>query len=264
MLKKSLIVAVLLLVIGGLGALLTAKPYFSNQNENEKQTRHFESAQIQSIDISNPAGTVLLEETSGDHIIVEAYSSKTSIPVKMETNGELLSITNEADHTISLGVNFKKSSENITVYLPKKQYKRIAVSNDVGEITIHKINAIKIHAESDVGNVDINEVTSKSLYASSGLGNVSINDYSGKLQVENEMGNIDISTDKVTEPIIAQNELGEITLTINQDPNNLFISADSEIGSTHIFGKKTGSFRSGNGSITAELSTEAGDIRVDD
>ena len=43
---------------------------------------------------------------------------------------------------------------------------------------------------------------------------------------------------------------------------NIFISADSDIGSTRIFGQKTGSYMNGDGSITVELSTELGDIRV--
>ncbi|QFK72035.1 DUF4097 domain-containing protein [Pradoshia sp. D12] len=264
MYKKWLIVAGILIVIGFSGALLTAKSFFSLQNENDKQTKQFQSSEIQSIDVNNTVGTIKLAETSGDEIIVETIGSKMSNPIKIEENGETLSITNEADHTISLGVNFKKSSENITVYLPKKQYDRISASNEVGEITISQINAAHLNAESEVGSIHISDVSSTSIIASSELGNIKIQKYSGKLQVDNEVGSIDISTDEITEPLIAKNELGEIDLTINQDPNNILITADSEIGSKRIFGKKTGSYMSGDGSITVQLSTETGSIRVTD
>ena len=58
MFKKWLIVAVTLLVIGILGALLTAKSYFSLENENETQTKQFKSSEIQSLIVSNSFGTI--------------------------------------------------------------------------------------------------------------------------------------------------------------------------------------------------------------
>ncbi len=264
MFKKWLIVAVTLLVIGILGALLTAKPYFSLQNENETQTKRFKSSEIQSLTVSNSFGTIKLIETSGDEIIVENNSPKTSNSVKIETEGDSLSITNDAKKNISFGINFKKSSENITVYLPKKQYERITISNDVGEITIDQINAVYLNVKSGVADIDISDVSSTSLNVSSEVGDVSIKNYSGKLDIENETGSIEISTDKVTQSLIAHNEVGEINLTINQKPMNIFISADSDVGSTRIFGQKTGSYLNGDGSITVDLSTELGDIRVND
>ena len=264
MFKKWLIVAVTLLVIGILGALLTAKPYFSLENENETQTKQFKSSEIQSLIVSNSFGTIKLIETSGDEIIVENNGPKTSKSVKIETEGDSLSITNDAKKSISLGINLRKSSENITVYLPKKQYERITISNDVGEITINQINAVYLNVKSDVADIDISDVSSTSLNVSSEVGDVSIKDYSGKLEIENETGSIEISTDKVTQSLIAHNEVGEIDLTINQKPMNIFISADSDIGSTRIFGQKTGSYMNGDGSITVDLSTELGDIRVND
>jgi lia operon protein LiaG len=262
MFKKWLILAAILLVIGITGALLTAKPYFSLQNENDKQTNRFQSSKIQSLSISNNAGTIKLAETSGDEIIVETNGPKTSKPVKMETKGDLLSITNEANKTFSLGINFKESSKNITIYLPQKQYERIAVSNAVGEITMNQIDAVKLIVDSEVGNIDMSEISSTSLNTSSELGNISINHYSGKLQVENEIGSIEITTDKVDQSLLAKNEIGDINLTINEDPKNILLSADSEIGSTQIFNKKTGSYMSGDGSTTIQLSTETGSITV--
>ncbi len=262
MLKKWVIAAVVLIAIGSLGALFTAKPYFALQNENEKHTKHFASADIQSITVSNTVGTIKLEETSGNEIIVETNGPKTSKPVKIEKNGNSLSIVNEADKQISIGINFNKSSENITVYLPNKRYDHISVSNEVGEITIHQVEAVNINAESELGNIEISNVSSTSLKASSEIGNISIEQYSGKLETENEMGSIEISTDKVTEPIIANNEIGEISLMIEQEPKDIFISADSEIGSKKIFGKNTGSYMNGNGEITVQLKTETGSIQV--
>lgn len=264
MFKKWLIAATILLIIGISGALLTAKPYFSLQNENVKQTKRFQGTKIQSISVSNNAGTIKLADTSGDEIIVETSGPKTSEPVKIETKGDLLSITNEVDNNFSLGINFKNSSSNITIYLPKKQYERIAVSNEVGEITMNEIDAVKLIAESEVGNIDINEVSSTSLKVSSESGNILINNYSGNLQVENEIGSINITTDKVNHSLLAKNEIGEINLTINQDPKNILISADSEIGSIQIYDKKTGSYMSGDGSTSIQLSTETGNITVND
>ncbi len=262
MFKKWLVFATILLVIGISGALLTAKSYFSFQNENNKQTNHFQSSKIHSLAISNNAGTIKLAETSGDEIIVETNGPKTSKSVKMEVKGNSLSITNEADKTISLGINFKKSTKNITIYLPQKQYDRIAVSNEVGEITINQIDAVKLIVDSEIGNIDISEVSSTSLNATSEMGDISINHYSGKLQVENEIGSIEITTDEVNQSLLAKNEIGDINLTINEDPKNILLSADSEMGSTQIFGKKTGSYMNGDGSTTIQLSTETGSISV--
>ena len=262
MFKKWLMLAGIFLIIGFTGALLTAKSYFAQQNEIFKETKRFQSSEIQSIEVSNSVGTITFTESTGDEIIVETTRSQTSEPIKINVEQNLLSITNKADRKLSFGINFKKSSGDITVYLPKKQYERITASSNVGGIKMNQIEAVHLDAESDVGDIDLHEISTTSLRVSSKLGDVSIRDYSGKLEVENNIGDIEISSDEVTQPLIAHNDVGDINVTINQAQNDLFISADSELGDTRIFDKQTGSHKSGNGRITVELRTELGDIQV--
>ena len=262
MFKKWLMLAGIFLIIGFTGALLTAKSYFAQQNEIFKETKRFQSSEIQSIEVSNSVGTITFTESTGDEIIVETTRSQTSEPIKINVEQNLLSITNKADRKLSFGINFKKSSGDITVYLPKKQYERITASSNVGGIKMNQIETVHLDVESDVGDIDLHEIFTTSLRVSSKLGDVSIRDYSGKLEVENNVGDIEISSEEVTQPLIAHNDVGDINVTIHQAQKDLFISADSEVGDTRIFDKNTGSHKNGNGSITIELRTEVGDIHV--
>ena len=239
MFRKVFIAGILLIAIGGVGALLTGKSYFYAA-EREKYTTNFADAIIDEINVEGDLGSVTIQRTDGDAVIVESIGPKGE-SIKTEQDGHTLNISTSKQASINLGIQFNKQAIDIIIHLPDKTYTRITANTEVGSIEISGIEAEIIQCESEVGEITIKDSTAK-------------------LVLENEIGNIKVEAMTIEESITASNEVGNIAISVSEKPNDHYISADSELGSIRIFGKKTSSYLSGNGSIALDLETEIGDI----
>ena len=243
MFRRMFIAGVLLLAIGGIGALLTGKSYFFAA-EREESTTNFADAIIEEINVKGDMGSLSIKSTTGDAVIVESKSSKKGEQIKTEMNGHTLTVSTPKRGMINFGINFNEKGTDIIIYLPEKTYKKITADNDVGSIKITGIHAERIQCESEVGDINIKDST-------------------GELALKNEVGDIKIEAEAIKHSITATNEIGNIKISVSERPEDHFISAYSEIGSIRTFGKKTSSYLSGNGSIAVDLKTEIGDIDLD-
>ncbi len=240
MFKKIFITGVLLIAIGGIGALLTAKSYFS-ASEQEKSATTFADVIIDEIDIKGNLGSLTIQQTDGDAVTVESIGPKKGQSINIEQDGRTLKISTPNQAGINFGIQFNKQATDLIIHLPEKTYRQITADTEVGSIDISGINAEIIKCESEVGDINIK-------------------DSAGKLVLKNEIGNINIKVLAIKASITASNEIGDIAVSISETPKDHYISANSEIGSIQIFGKKSSSYMSGNGSIAVDLKTEVGDI----
>jgi Putative adhesin len=240
MFRKVFITGVLFIAIGGIGALLTGKSYFSAA-EREKSATNFADAIIDEIDVWGDLGSLTIQPTAGDAVIVESIGPKKGEPIKTELVANTLTVSATKQNAINFGINFNEQATDIIIHLPEKTYQQITADNEVGSIEITGIRAKKIQSESEVGDITIKDST-------------------GELVLKNEVGNIDVEVPAIGEPITASNEIGNISISVSEVPENHYISASSEIGSIQIFDKKTNSYMSGNGRTAVDLKTEIGDI----
>ena len=243
MFRRVFIAGVLLLAIGGIGALLIGKSYFFAA-ELEESTTNFADALIEEINVKGEMGSLSIESTTGDAVIVESHSSKKGEQIKTELNGHTLTVSTPKRRMIDFGINFNEKRTNIIIHLPEKSYKKISADNELGAIKITGIQAERIQCESEIGDITIKDST-------------------GELNLKNELGDIKIEAQAIQHSITASNEIGNIKISVNERPEDHTISASSEIGSIQTFGKKTRSYLSGNGSIAVDLKTEIGNIDLD-
>lgn len=240
MFRKLFITGILLIALGGIGALLTGKSYFS-ATEREKSVMNFADAIIDEIDVEGDQGSLTIQPTTGDTVIVESIGPKKGEPIKIELVANTLTVSATKQNAINLGINFNQQATDIIIHLPEKTYQQISAKNEVGSINILGIDAESIQCESEVGDI-------------------TIKDSSAKLVLKNEVGNIDVEAQTIGDSITASNEVGNIAISVDETPNDHYINAYSEVGSIQIFSKKTNSYMSGNGSTSVDLKTEIGDI----
>ncbi|WP_455660845.1 DUF4097 family beta strand repeat-containing protein [Pradoshia sp.] len=242
MFRKVFITGVLLIAIGGIGALLTGKSYFSAA-DREKSVTNYDDAIIDEINVKGDLGTLKIQRTDGDAVIVESIGPKKSESIKTELDGHTLTVSAVKKPAISVGINFNEKATDVIIYLPEKTYQRINAENEVGSIEISGIRTEHIQCESEIGDITIKDST-------------------GELFLKNEVGDIDIEVAAIEKSINASNEIGNIEISVSEVPKNHYISTSSDIGSIQIFDKDTNSYMSGNGRITVDLKTEIGDIDI--
>jgi DUF4097 and DUF4098 domain-containing protein YvlB len=298
-LKKVFLVAFLLIIIGSVGALFTAKSFFDESDL--KETKVIANDQISTVTLeSNYAGFELLESNK-DSIIIETIGPKNVEKPIITTDGNTLKITSHVKIKPTIGINFRNNHHKIYVYLPKKQYENIIISNNVGSISAEDIQANTLSAKSKTGSIDLRNVTTDqtdantevgsikifdsigTLHASSktgsvniqnnqsehpitaktAVGSIKVSDSEGSMNLASKTGSITVKAESIKQTLEAKTAVGSITIKTAQLPEDHTITANSNIGSTTIFGDDVGYLKRGNGTHALKLQSNTGSITIE-
>lgn len=119
----------------------------------------------------------------------------------------------------------------LTLYLPKKTYKRIAVNNEVGGITIRNLIAEEANLQSSTGVINLTNSQILNVTLQNSLGNLHV--AQSEWQVGNlstDLGLIDLQQVKAKNSSI-QSNLGGITLTDSVFEDSIFKTDTGDIQS---------------------------------
>lgn len=257
--------AILLLLTGVVGMLLTGKDFWSR--EKVKETLYFSKDRFEHIVLEGDMGNVQVLSSEGDEIEVswkgKHLNTKRDNLVVIEENDTELKINFDGDRFFN--VSFFSfgflNNLDITVHLPEKEYRSLVVKSDVGNVHIKGITANHLTAVTDVANLTVEEVTTQSASLETDVGKMTLNNMAGKLHAESDVGNIVMTSDDITDDLTLLSDVGNIELALTEIPDNVTFNGDSSIGKVKIFGER-GSYLSNNADYTVSMKTDVGNITV--
>jgi DUF4097 and DUF4098 domain-containing protein YvlB len=140
----------------------------------------------------------------------------------------------------------------------------VQVVNDVGDIHIEDVDDVSI--ETNIGNITANSIEG-SVNLRSDVGDISLDDAFQNMKLKTRIGDINIKLDEsLGAALEANNDVGDIKLSLPDD-SNVTITATSSTRSLEgdlerITGNE-GRLTLGSGEFPVELSTNVGEVRVE-
>ncbi|MFT8871893.1 MAG: DUF4097 family beta strand repeat-containing protein [Sporolactobacillus sp.] len=272
--KKWLIAAALIAAVGLTGCLLTFRSSGVFDRKAWQSEKTVAVAGITEVSIDAQAADVEVAPHAGGHIIVTANGSGNGYDpqgVTVTRSGSRLSIS-EHEPVDSLRVGFF-SYMHVTVQLPARAYRLLAVHTNAGNLSLRGIHGIgQLRAGSNAGNVRASSFSARSAAFSSNAGGISLSDFTGGVTADADAGNIDMRTRQLSGDVRAKSNAGDVAIHFTDVPESVAVDYGSEIGSGNIhipgltyLSKTQGMFRAvkGGGKYKIRVRTNAGNLTID-
>lgn len=259
-------IAILLIIIGLVGILFTAKGYFNREEIAGEAS--FSAEEIERITIVSDVANIQVLPTTEEKIkvvwedVLIGSKKKEDLIDFHEDGSELkINIGEKKGFGIRLwGFNFLQN-RNIKIYLPEKEYKMLQIKNDVGKTTVSSVTVNQLIAKTNVSSIKIKDVITTELDAKSDVGTLKLENVVGELRVRSNVGNISIHLEEVNDAIEAESDVGNIKVYVTEIPTNVSFVGISDLGSVKMFGDK-GNYIQENADHIVSLETDVGNIKV--
>ncbi|MEW9503400.1 DUF4097 family beta strand repeat-containing protein [Jeotgalibacillus marinus] len=242
--KKVLTIASILIGISivGNGVLffLDQSP-FNLTNINHKES--ISVSNISTIDIDSNTGDVTIVPYDGTNIEVQM---KGTVEKKSENNFQLLVNEEISELTISAReirkvhlLSFHSGTYELVVKLPRKDYERLEV-------------------KAQVGNINIDEQTVNQSNLTTRVGDIRVKNLQGRVYATTEVGEINLQLENILHDIVATTEVGNVSVKTAEVPESLETDLNRSIG------KQTVELPSdlGGGGPLVKLTTEVGNLSL--
>ncbi|GGE80891.1 DUF4097 family beta strand repeat-containing protein [Priestia taiwanensis] len=254
--------AVLLIVIGLVGAFFTFSPYYKSIAVSDAKT--ISADNITDIEVDLRFGEVVIIPTTSKDILIEikgkVSNGTKSIPVIAE-KGKIIEVKSESPFQF-FQLGFFNPELKVTLHVPKKQYEQIRVKTELGDIDIEQLQVNTVEAATKLGDVDMQDVKSTSVVAKSDLGKIELAQVEGDINASTKLGDVDIAVHEFAYPINAHTDLGDVDIKTKVEPKNVRFDVSSELGKVKVFNQSGSSFVYGQGSIVIKGFSELGDVTV--
>lgn len=262
-LLKVSIIALVLLLIGVIGSLLTFRS--SNEVVAVAETKKIAQPGIKSIDVSVENAIVEIIPSKNNITKVELTgkrepSSKQKLSATV--NGETLSVRLNEQQFKFFNLNFLSTELTLKVFVPEKLYKSIKVKCDNGYIKATDLQANVLYAKTDNGRITLENIKSTEANVNSDNGIIVLNHVEGKLSGKTNNGKITLKTKSLDRPIQLECDNGSVTVQTETEPTNATFDVHVDNGRVNILDKFSGSAVIGKGENLIRLSTDNGRITI--
>ncbi|WP_017550293.1 DUF4097 family beta strand repeat-containing protein [Heyndrickxia coagulans] len=278
--KKMSLVALVLLLVGIVGSLLTFRPVFRQEAKLEEKVIHEKFSRIQ-IATDNTAIEILPATGSAAKITVSGRAEKGSAyHLSTDVKNAVLSIN--VKYKQRNFVNFFPSSSSLKVYVPKKWYESLQInSNDGrvragdfraremrihvrdGKIELNRINADTITTEASDGSSILENVKASLVKVKSDDGKIVLKHLDSRVSGKTTDGSILFITRHLNHPVELRAIDGNIKIQTEKKPDNATISASTVDGKVNVFGSSNRNMTFGRGKSMIQLFTADGSVTVE-
>lgn len=259
--KKLSIIALLLLLIGGVGSYFT----FSGSYEEEITTEKKVSSDIvEEIQISTDNATVEVLPTSGTETKVQLVTKGVDVSklnFTAEVEGKKLTIKLKDKSTFYIG--FGIQSSHLYVYVPQKLYHSIVADNDNGKVKMSELNVKNLNVQTDNGRIELNKIESENVDVRSANGRLELNEVEGNIKGSASNGKIVLTTKDLDQNIQLESNNGKISIKTEKEPTNTTFKVSANNGSINILDKYEGNTVIGKGENLVSLKSNNGKIVVE-
>jgi DUF4097 and DUF4098 domain-containing protein YvlB len=257
------IVALILLLVGAVGSLLTFRANYKTVSVLEEKTVN-ESFTILNIHTDNERVEVI--PTKGTTTTVK-LSGRSTPDIKQtftaNVEGNTLSINLKEQMFKLFNFGFFSTSLDLIVYVPEKLYESIQIDSDNGRVQVGNINVKKMIAKTNNGSMEFKNTTAANVDLQSDNGSIRFfGDVTGKTTGITNNGKILLAIPNIDHPIQLESDNGSITIQTDKEPNNVTYDVHVDNGKINIFNKYTSNTIVGKGDNLIKLKTDNGKITI--
>ncbi|MFC7061460.1 DUF4097 family beta strand repeat-containing protein [Halobacillus seohaensis] len=261
--KKIMILAFLLLLVGGVGSVVT---FNFNQPNTFTEEKEIDSSNTEAIAISANNERVEIIPTKNIKTRVElSVGKRTRNPeelLSVEEDGNTLYIQTVNAKNKLINFDFFTGPSKLSVYLPEKLYKSLQIDIDNGSLHAEQLNVTDLNLTTKNGSITLDHISSKVLQAHSNNGKISLRNVDGEINGKTNNGSISLTTDDLDRSIELESDNGSITIETEEEPTNVILDARVGNGKITIFGDSNWDTVIGDGDHLINLTTKNGNITV--
>ncbi|ALX48413.1 DUF4097 family beta strand repeat-containing protein [Lentibacillus amyloliquefaciens] len=260
--KRISIIALVLLVVGALGSLLTFQSLNDSTSVSEEET--FSDNNITDIEISanNEEVEVMSTEDRATKVELTGTSSEEiENYLSADVEDETLSIELK-DKRLFDFFNFIGTNLTLKVYLPEKTYNSLQADIDNGSFQVEQLSINNVEGEVDNGHFDMKDIAAAMVNVEADNGAISLENIEGKINGDVNNGEIYLKTNNLDHPLTLESNNGDIEVETDQEPTNAVFDIKTNNGEATVFGSSNWNTVIGNGDNQIKLTTNNGNINV--
>lgn len=260
--KKMVIVASILLVVGVIGSIVTFN--FMDDPAPIAEEKVIDTNDITAINIraNNETLNVIPTKKQTTKVALTGKATRNSKDeLFVGVEGNKLSIRTENQRKF-FSFDFFTTSLTLTVYLPEKVYESLQVDIDNGHFRAEQLTVNDIKARTNNGQIKMSNIEARTVKVKSDNGKINLEDVEGEIVGKTDNGAISLVTSDLDRPIELESDNGRITIQSDKEPTNATFRVDTDNGDINIFDKYDGDAVIGDGKNVIKLSTDNGRITV--
>ena len=259
--KVFIIVALVLLVVGGITLMFNTGDHFDN-NAKEKV---IDDQSFTNIEILTTNAAVEIVPTK-DSVTTVAYSGKTKksskLIFKADVKENTLSIQFKEKRRSFINFGFSSLDLKLIVKVPEKQYELIQAESDNGRIKVENIQTKELALETDNGTIELKTIDATAVDIKTDNGAIILDQVDGTIIGRTDNGKISLVTNNLDRPIELTTDNGKIEIQTEKEPTNATIDVKTDNGRIDVFGHENKHTKFGNGQNLIKLRTDNGRITI--
>lgn len=278
MLKKLVMVASVLLIIGIVGSLFNFKTLYSDKEMKEEKII---DTVFDTINISVDSAKIELIPTNEKNAILEYRTNYSDYNFSSEVKNSTLEVHVDMNQKKLFRFDFFSKGSALKLYIPKKQYESLQIESDNGRIMIEEIDVKTADIRTDNGRIEINNMANDNLTVNSDNGRINLanvdastvttkssngkivlNHVTGTLSSKTNNGSISLITEDLERSIDFKTDNGKIEIQTEKEPTNVIFDLKTDNGSIDVFNQSDWDTVIGNGDNTIKLETDNGKIII--
>lgn len=260
--KKVIMAALLLIVVGGIGAIIT----FSLSDEMTFAAEsEVDLANIEKIDIQIDNGSVTIHPTDAAQarINLEGIVTEGDEPnFSVETVGDTLMIQVKEKRRF-IRLTFFTGSPSLDIYLPEKSYESLTAEMSNGAFRAEDLAVTEIQVKTDNGSVTLDRIATETANVRTSNGKMDLNHVEGDVTGKSNNGAISFAAADLERNLDLETDNGSITIQTENEPTNAVIDARTDNGRITVFGNSDWDTMIGNGENEIRLRTNNGGITIE-
>ncbi|GIN92329.1 hypothetical protein J6TS1_25060 [Siminovitchia terrae] len=282
MIKKVSIIALVLLIVGIAGSLLTVKSKMTGTEVSETKTVQ---GNFSNIDVNTNSSRIEILPTKDSTATAElsgevGKGEKFTFDADVKHDTLLVRLKNKQKF---IHFDFYPTSPlSLKVYLPEKEYDSMQIKNNNGRVHVERMETEELIVDIDNGRIELSDIKGSSVRAKSANGRIdaknirgasfttrlyngriNLEDVEGEISGQTSNGRISLITDNLDRPIDLGTDNGRIEILATKEPENATFDIRVGNGKVNVFGepnRKEAVF--GNGENLIKLSTSNGSVTV--
>lgn len=234
------LIVFLSVIVLGLGALLvfglTHKGFFgfgmgaNNISGHLAFEKEYDLSEIDTVSVNVRAGEVKVHSVAGDmgKVTVKFFADNDDW-AKVELDSKALKV--EDDTPECHGFCFNQVGVLAELYLPVDYTGKLDIDIDYGKTKVENLSEATIRLDSSAGDVELG--SAKNIDAKLSAGRLTVGDCYGRLNIENNMGDVEIEKLHLTEDSTVDLDMGDVEI---REVGDVRVEADVDLGNRNVSG----------------------------
>lgn len=262
--KKISVIALILLLVGVVGSILTIKSIGGGAGITEEV--EINETDFANVDVETENAEIEIIPTTGSTATVEFTGNRKNderYQLNTEVEENTLHIMVKEMRKLLFSFDFSFSSPTLKVYLPEKMYDSVQIETSNGRIQTDGFKINDVHVKTSNGKIELSNIESKEVAAKTSNGSIKLDNVDGVITGKTSNGGMSLITDSLDRAIDLETSNGKIHIQTENEPTNVTFDIKRNNGNVTVFGDSDWNTVFGNGENLIKLKTSNGSITVE-